>query len=136
MLHSVDSGKNRVPRRKVDPLMRSPCRLLIASLLLFAPLCLASDAGKATYDVSCIHCHGSEGQGSSVSDRFWKMRIPRLNSAYVQSKSDAELKDVILNGKRKMPPAMAGNPESQHQTKVVAEQVPELITYIRSLKSK
>ena len=92
------------------------------------------DAGKATYDNSCIHCHGAAGAGNTVQDRFWKMRIPRLNGPYVQKKSDAELKNVILNGKRKMPPAMMGQPETAHRTKVEENQVPDLIAYIRSLK--
>ena len=33
-----------------------------------------------------------------------------------------------------MPPAMMGGPETQHRTKVTAEQVPDLLLYIRSLK--
>ncbi len=69
-------------------------------------------------------------------DDFWKMRIPRLNSDYVQSKSDAELRDIILNGKRKMPPAMAGKPETQHRTKITPDQVPALVAYVRTLKGK
>ena len=71
-----------------------------------------------------------------MADQFWKMRIPRLDRDYVQKKSDAELRDVILNGKRKMPPALVGKPETQHQTKVTPEQVPDLIAYIRTLKGR
>lgn len=104
-------------------------------LFLLTP-CFAADEGKAAYESSCIHCHGAAGEGSRVMDNYWKMRIPRLNSAYVQSKTDAELRDIILNGKRKMPPAMAGKPETQHRTKITAEQVPALIAYVRSLKDK
>lgn len=113
------------------------CSLAAAAVFALAqPAYSATDDGKATYDQSCVHCHGAEGSGNPVMDQFWKMKIPRLNSEYVQSKSDEEMKNVILNGKRKMPAAMTGNPEATHRTKVTAEQVPGLITYIRTLKSK
>jgi mono/diheme cytochrome c family protein len=113
------------------------CGMTVAAIFaLSTPAYSSGDAaGKATYESSCAKCHGEAGIGSSVSDKFWKMRIPRLNSEYVQKKSNEELTTVILNGKRKMPPAMAGSPETGHQTKVTAAQVPDLIVYIRSLKS-
>jgi len=111
-------------------------KIVVAGITVLAPLSFAADSGKATFDNSCANCHGPSGAGSEVSDKFWKMRIPRLNSPYIQGKSDAELTDVILNGKRKMPPAMAGKPETQHKTKITAEQVPDLVAYIRTLKGK
>ncbi len=109
---------------------------IIAGFAILTPAWSAVPDGKNTYDQSCIHCHGQSGTGSSVADKFWKMRIPRLNSSYIQNKSDEELKSVILNGKRKMPPAMMGTPETAHKTKVSAEQVPDLLAYIRTLKGK
>lgn len=118
-------------------LATSVCGFAAASILTLATPAFADvSAGKAIYDNSCIHCHGESGVGSSVMDSFWKMRIPRLNSDYVQKKPDAELRNVILNGKRKMPPAMSGSPETQHRSKITAEQVPDLVAYIRTLKGK
>ncbi len=110
--------------------------LPLGGMLCLLTPCFAADSGKALYEDSCIQCHGPGGEGSRVMDDFWKMRIPRLNSAYVQSKTDAELQDIILNGKRKMPAAMAGRPETQHRTKITAQQVPALIAYLRTLKRK
>lgn len=107
---------------------------IVAALALGMPAYSDMDAGKATFKESCVHCHGEEGAGNPVQDKFWRMRIPRLNEAYVQKKSDAELKNIILNGKRKMPAAMMGNPETAHRTKVQPEQVADLIAYVRSLK--
>ncbi len=108
-----------------------------ATFALSTPAYSASaDAGKAIYDDSCIHCHGAAGAGNPIQDKFWRMRIPRLNGAYVQKKPDDELRLIILNGKRKMPPAMMGQPETAHRTKVKPEQVPDLIAYIRSLEKK
>jgi mono/diheme cytochrome c family protein len=110
--------------------------MIAAGLVLSAPAYSGVNDGKATYDQSCIHCHGANGTGNNASDAFWKMKIPRLNGNYIQSKPDAGLKNVILNGKRKMPPAMLGSPEVQHRSKVTAEQVPDLIAYIRTFKGK
>jgi len=110
--------------------------MIIAGLALLAPAFSAVSDGKSTYDQSCIHCHGASGKGNPVSDQFWKMRIPRLTSRYVQSKSDDELRLIILNGKRKMPPAMMGKPETAHRTKVSAGQIPDLLAYIRTLAEK
>jgi mono/diheme cytochrome c family protein len=109
---------------------------LIALFAMCAPFSIASDTGKALYDNSCITCHGSSGEGNPVMDKFYRMRIPRLNANYVQSKSDAELTKVILNGKRKMPPAMDGLPETQHRSKIEAGQVPGLVVFLRTLKEK
>jgi cytochrome c5 len=115
------------------------CGMSFAAVMTLAtPAYAAAGAGEGTYNNSCLPCHGRAGDGNPVSDRSWKMRIPRLNSAYVQTKSDAELTNVILNGKRKMPPAMMmlGNPDTQHKTKISSEQVPDLITYIRAQRKK
>jgi len=109
---------------------------MIAGFAILTPAWSAVRDGKSTYSQSCIHCHGESGTGSSVADKFWKMKIPRLNSSYIQNKSDDDLKFVILNGKRKMPPAMVGSPDTAHKTKVTAEQVPDLVAYIRTLKGK
>jgi mono/diheme cytochrome c family protein len=103
---------------------------------MFVPTSFAADTGKALYNNSCITCHGASGEGNPVMDRYYKQRIPRLNESAVQSKPDAELTNVILNGKRKMPPAMNGLPDNMHRTKIVAEQIPDLIAYIRTLKNK
>jgi mono/diheme cytochrome c family protein len=117
--------------------MRLYCTMtLAAGLALSAPAYSAVNDGKATYEQSCINCHGVNGTGNNASDAFWKMKIPRLNGNYIQSKPDAELKNVILNGKRKMPPALLGSPETQHRSPVSAAQVPDLIAYIRTFKGK
>jgi mono/diheme cytochrome c family protein len=120
---------------KIRKSMNLVCGIAIAAAFaLSLSAASGADAGKATYNDSCVNCHGPEGAGSAVSDTFWKMKIPRLNSDYVQKKSDEELTEIILNGKRKMPPAMVGKPDSQHKTKVTPAQVPDLIAYIRTLK--
>ena len=61
-------------------------------------------SGKTTYNLTCARCHGSDGGGNTQADQFFHTNIPRLNSAAVQSKSDAELKETIAKGIRAMPP--------------------------------
>jgi mono/diheme cytochrome c family protein len=116
--------------------MKLACGLTVAAAFVLAPPAYSSvDAGKATFDDSCAHCHGEAGAGNPAQDTFWKLKIPRLNADYVQKKSDDELRDVILNGKKKMPAAVQGQPHGA-TTKIRPEQVPDLIEYIRTLKKK
>ena len=89
-------------------------------------------AGKAVFDKTCKECHGALGEGNPVSDKFYKIQIPRLNSAQVQKMSDSELKDVIANGRRKMKPPLSGQPQMNH--KVDANTIDSVILYVRSLK--
>jgi mono/diheme cytochrome c family protein len=142
MTYSADAHIGNLGRKelklKTVGSMRLRCGVTFAAIALATPAHAAAHAGKATYNASCIQCHGPAGDGNPVADRSWKIRIPRLNGAYVQNKSDAELTHIILNGKRKMPPAMMmlGNPDTAHKTKISAEQVPDLIAYIRTQKLK
>jgi mono/diheme cytochrome c family protein len=113
----------------------APLTILAVSAILAIPG-FASGEGKALYDNSCITCHGSAGEGNRLMDQHYKVRIPRLNSAAVGKMADSHLTTVILNGKRKMPPAMSGIPTTIHKTKITAAQVPDLIAYVRTLSKK
>jgi mono/diheme cytochrome c family protein len=108
-----------------------------AVVLLFGFLLPAYPAalpGKAVYDKSCLNCHGKEGQGDKMADSFWKVTIPRLNSKYVQGKSDSELKKIIMGGVRKMEPVKMGAPNLPHRQKITPEQADDVIQYVRTLK--
>ena len=95
----------------------------------------AASPGKAVYDRTCLNCHGQEGKGDRMADSFWKVTIPRLNSTYVQEKSDAELKKAIIGGVSKMQPVRVGAPSSpHHKSKITSEQTDDVIRYIRTLK--
>jgi mono/diheme cytochrome c family protein len=88
--------------------------------------------GKKIYDNSCKRCHGPEGKGDRTADKFFQVTIPRLNSAYVQQKSDEELKEIVTQGRRKMEPVKMGQPVASH--KLSPEQVDDVIAYVRTLK--
>jgi mono/diheme cytochrome c family protein len=107
--------------------------MLICGLLV--PAHAAADLpGKAVFDRSCKNCHGPEGKGDNLARKFYKVNIPRLDSAYVQGKSDADLGKIITGGVRKMEPVRMGAPSVAHRPKLTAEQVGDVIAYVRTLK--
>lgn len=101
-------------------------------LALGIPAFAAEHPGKAIYDRTCKECHGEKGAGSAMADKFYKLTIPRLNSKYVQDKSDTELKETITKGRRQMKPVRPGQPTMQHSVK--AEWVDDVVGYVRGLK--
>jgi mono/diheme cytochrome c family protein len=90
--------------------------------------------GKAIYDQTCKRCHGLEGKGDTVADKFFQVSIPRLNSAYVQQKSAAELKEVITHGRRNMEPVRIGQPVAKHD--LAPGQVDDVVAYVRTFAKK
>lgn len=89
-------------------------------------------SGKEAFDQTCSRCHGKDGRGDENADRFFKTKIPRLSEAYVQSKSDAELKEIITKGKRAMEAVRID--ESGFRHLLPLESVDAVIAYVRTLK--
>lgn len=109
---------------------------LLAAYLFVCALGVSSPPdeypGRFTYNHTCKNCHGPEGKGDPIADKFYRVTIPRLNSKYVQSKSDDELRAIITKGRRKMKPVEIGTPVATH--KLDANLIPDVIAYVRSLK--
>ena len=83
-------------------------------------------AGKAVFDKSCRSCHGADGHGNPAIAKMMKVNMRGLDSAEVQSKSDADLKHEITEGTGKMKPI-----------KILSEsQTADVIAYVRSLRKK
>ena len=75
--------------------------LLIVVMLAVNPAASEdSAAGAAVYKSKCATCHGKDGGGTAVGK---SLKVADLRSAEVQSKSDAELTQVISDGKENMP---------------------------------
>ncbi len=83
-----------------------------------------SVAASATFRTKCAMCHGQDGAGSAVGK---SMNVPDLRAPMVQNVPDAELAQVISNGKGGMPPFKSSLSE---------DQIRALVTHIRSLHQK
>jgi mono/diheme cytochrome c family protein len=89
-------------------------------------------SGKSAYIQTCGRCHGAEGKGNKNADKFFNTTIPRLNTAAVQAKTDAELKNLINNGSSVMPPVEIE--ESGFKHRLPPQDVDAVIAYVRTLK--
>ncbi|MCE5310827.1 MAG: cytochrome c [Acidobacteriales bacterium] len=116
--------------------MKSVVVTALAALGMLYPACAEELSGKAIFERTCKNCHGPEGKGNPTVDSFWKMKIPRLDSQYVQQKPDAELKKIITGGIRKMEPVRMDAPTAPHRAKLTDSQVDSVIAYVRILKKR
>jgi hypothetical protein len=91
-----------------------------------------SVSGKTAYERTCRRCHGPNGTGDERADKFFNLTIPRLSSAYVQDKSDAEIKEVITKGRRAMEPVRIEETGFRHP--LTSQSADAVIGYVRSLK--
>ena len=57
--------------------------------------------GKAIFQAKCVTCHGAQGKGDGPIGKQLKPPAGDFTSAESKKKSDAELLDVIQNGKPK-----------------------------------
>jgi mono/diheme cytochrome c family protein len=55
---------------------------------------------EETFQIRCSTCHAEHGEGSEVGA---SLNVPDLRSASVQKNADAELRQVIKNGRGNMP---------------------------------
>lgn len=94
----------------------------------------ANVSGRTVYEQTCKKCHGGEGRGVRAADEFFGLKIPRLNSGYVQAKSDGELIEVITQGRRNMEAVRIGQPAVQHL--LPYESVKAVLAYVRTLKER
>jgi len=81
-------------------------------------------ADSATFRTKCAMCHGPDGSGSEVGK---SMKVPDLRSPVVQKLPDAQLAQIISDGKGGMP---------SFKNSLSEDQVHTLVTHIRSLRGK
>ncbi len=86
----------------------------------------SSDMGKKLYLESCQHCHNTAGDGKSEMGAYLTPPPADLTSGKTQSKADAELRKVIVEGRAGT--AMTGYAMYDEQ------QLAHILAYIRSLK--
>lgn len=95
------------------------------ALLALPAASFAGDDGADLFKSKCAMCHGPDGVGKTMMGE--KLKIPDLQSADVQKKSDADLHAIISKGKDKMP---------EYGTKLSKEQIDKLVAHIRELAKK
>jgi hypothetical protein len=89
-------------------------------------------SGQAAFERTCARCHGPNGNGNEAADKCFQTTVPRLNSEYVQAKSDTELTEIITQGRRLMDPVRVGQSTVQHL--LPTESVAAVIAYVRTFK--
>lgn len=111
--------------------MRKAFILAIIAAFALAPCAFANgsgnaEAGKDAFMKHCSTCHGPDGNGKDAVAKLLKVTFPPLASKPVQDMSDAQIKQVILEGKGKMKPVKD----------LSASDIPNLIAFVRSLAKK
>jgi len=104
--------------------------VLFAGLTFFVVSVVLADPGpdnaasSATFRTKCAMCHGQDGGGSEVGK---SMNVPDLRSPVVQKLPDAQLAQIISDGKEGMP---------SFKNSLSEDQVHSLVAHIRSLRQK
>ena len=88
----------------------------------------ARRAGGTLFKTKCAVCHGQDGQGEVPMGKRFGVR--NLSSADVQDQSDAQLTEIIMKGKNKMPAYGGGSTGG-----LTNQQLGELVAYIREHES-
>ena len=78
--------------------------------------------GAALFKAKCAMCHGADGAGKTPMGQ--KLNIRDLRAPEVQKQSDAELSQVIAEGKNKMP--ALGKALNAGQIKLLVAHIREL----------
>ena len=104
--------------------------LLFVGLMFFVAAIARANPGpdaaasSATFRTKCAMCHGQDGSGSEVGK---SMNVPDLRAPVVQKQTDAQLAQIISDGKGGMPPFKSSLSE---------DQIHSLVAHIRSLRGK
>jgi cytochrome c6 len=96
--------------------------IVLAVTVAFSTLS-AAESAPDIYKTKCAICHGATGAGDTAMGKNLKIRD--LSSADVQKQSDADLANIIKNGKGKMP---------KYEGTLTDQQINDLVKYIRTLK--
>ncbi len=117
--------------------MRQPYRcvmVLAGSLALgfqMSQLAFATEGdptrGKSVYQAKCVTCHGPEGKGDGPIGKQLNPPAGDFTGAQSKKKSEAELLDVIQNGKAKT--AMMAWKKQLNETEIL-----DVLAYLLTLR--
>jgi mono/diheme cytochrome c family protein len=109
--------------------MRSAAVFILAmSILLHVTPLSAADAaaGKDLFGKKCASCHGASGEGKDAIAKMFQVEMRPLGSKEVQSKSDADLKKMMLEGMGKM----------KAVKDLDAKNADDIVAYLRTMAKK
>jgi cytochrome c6 len=81
-------------------------------------------SGRSLFNSTCASCHGQNGTPTAVGK---SLNAPDLGSKAVQTRTDAELQQIIANGKGNMPP---------FNGRLSDAQINSLVAYMRTLSAQ
>jgi len=103
----------------------------LAVLILGGALAIAADKGdaqkgKTLFEQNCVVCHGAKGKGDGPTGKLLVPPPADLTSARTGKRSDAEIVQIITNGK---PPSAM--PVFKEQ--LSKQQILDAVAYVRNL---
>lgn len=106
--------------------------LTILTVASLSPVVIAAPAGnqesgRKIYMESCQSCHGPTGKGDSEVAAYLKPPPANLTAPSTKTKTDAELRKIIREGR-------PGTTMASFEGAFEEAQIADLIAYIRSLK--
>jgi cytochrome c6 len=99
------------------------CTLGVASIAAAEAAADGADA-SATFHTKCEMCHGPDGAGSELGK---SLHVPDLHSPAVQKLPNAQLAQIISDGKATMP---------SFKSSLCEVQIHSLVAHIRTLRAK
>ena len=99
--------------------------LALAVLLLMVAPAARGDDAAALYKTKCAVCHSADGSGDTTMGK--RTGAHDFRSAEVQKMTDAQLTEITVKGKNKMP---------GYDKKLTADEIKGLVAYVRELGKK
>jgi mono/diheme cytochrome c family protein len=104
-----------------SPLTKTLASLLFLASATFFSLAQPPNPAAGLYKTNCVACHGADGRGTPTGK---SLQVADFHSPKVQQQPDAQLVQVISEGRGNMPP---------FGDRLNKNQVGALVTYIRNL---
>ena len=99
--------------------------MVIACAGLTIPVLAEDSPGASIFRSNCVICHAGDGSGNTAIGK--KNKVRDLRSPEAQKATDAELFELISQGKKPMP-GFSG--------RLTDEQIHQVVAYIRQLAKK
>jgi len=99
--------------------------LVLALFVPWMPAARAQGTAEATYKAKCAGCHGPDGSGGTPAGKA--LGVHDFQSPDVQKETEAQLVEIISNGKGKMP---------KYSDKLKDTEIKDLAAYVRTVGKK